>query len=78
MIPLVRGPDAAVLPEKRRTSAFLACETQTASEQAFDKPFEAHWHFVERPMQARADSVNHAAANYGFPNGHALAPAFSI
>lgn len=38
----IRGPDAAVPPEERRTGALFAPETQTAIEQTFYKPLEAN------------------------------------
>jgi len=52
---------AAVAPEKRGTSTFLASETQPASEQAFDKPFKAPRYLINIPPQASADTIDHAA-----------------
>src|SRR4029077_19671142 len=75
---LVCGPHVAVAPEEGRTSAFLASETQAASEQAFDKPFKAHRYLIKMPTQAHADTIDHAAAHYGFPNGNFLAPGLPI
>src|SRR5208282_3618827 len=56
----IRGPYAAVAPEKGRTGAFLAAKTQPAGDQSFDKKLKAHRNFIKPSPQASADAIDHA------------------
>src|SRR5579862_6239980 len=75
---LVRTPNTSVTLKESRTGTFLARKTQTAGEQSFDEPLEAHRDFIECPLEPRADTINHAAANYGLSDSHVLGPILAI
>ena len=65
----IRRPHRAVAPQKTRSGAFLAAETQRTIKQPRRKPFKPYGHFAQRTRKFAHDSIDEAATDQSFADG---------
>src|SRR5690606_5521549 len=75
---LVRRPDRAVAPQKRRPGALLPAKPVRTAQQTLHKPLETDRDLRPRPPDLRRHTVDHRARDQRLPHGRIRRPSIPV